>query len=97
MIVSIDGCHLHFEVSSDGSCGQPRFWDRFPLLWSGCRLTHGVRKGWVGFEVRLERKLLTADQEVKDPYGLRVGWSVGDSSLLLGEDSLLSEHVFSVC
>uniref|UniRef100_A0A3B5QM71 Si:ch211-107m4.1 n=1 Tax=Xiphophorus maculatus TaxID=8083 RepID=A0A3B5QM71_XIPMA len=88
MIVSIDGCHLHFEVSSDGSCGQPRFWDRFPLLWSGCRLTHGVRKGWVGFEVRLERKLLTADQEVKDPYGLRVGWSVGDSSLLLGEDEL---------
>ncbi|XP_008418688.1 heterogeneous nuclear ribonucleoprotein U-like protein 2 [Poecilia reticulata] len=80
------GCHLHFEVSSDGSCGQPRFWDRFPLLWSGCRLTHGVRQGRVGFEVRLERRLLTADQEVKDPYELRVGWSVGDSSLLLGED-----------
>ncbi|XP_007550360.1 heterogeneous nuclear ribonucleoprotein U-like protein 2 [Poecilia formosa] len=80
------GCHLHFEVSSDGSWGQPRFWDRFPLLWSGCRLTHGVRQGRVGFEVRVERRLLTADQEVKDPYGLRVGWSVGDSSLLLGED-----------
>uniref|UniRef100_A0A3B3Y8L7 SAP domain-containing protein n=1 Tax=Poecilia mexicana TaxID=48701 RepID=A0A3B3Y8L7_9TELE len=86
LIVSTDGCHLHFEVSSDGSWGQPRFWDRFPLLWSGCRLTHGVRQGRVGFEVRVERRLLTADQEVKDPYGLRVGWSVGDSSLLLGED-----------
>ncbi|XP_054890604.1 heterogeneous nuclear ribonucleoprotein U-like protein 2 isoform X2 [Poeciliopsis prolifica] len=82
------GCHLHFEVSSDESCGQPRFWDRFPLLWSGCRLTHGVRQGRVGFEVRLERKLLTSDQEVKDPYRLRVGWSVSDSSLLLGEDKL---------
>ncbi|XP_072251655.1 heterogeneous nuclear ribonucleoprotein U-like protein 2 [Leuresthes tenuis] len=85
------GCHLHFEVGPDGSCGQPRFWDRFPLLWSGCRLTHGVQEGRVGFEVRLERKLLTKQpegQEVREPYGLRVGWSVADTSLLLGEDEL---------
>lgn len=85
------GRHLHFEVGPDGSCGQPRFWHRFPLLWSGCRLTHGLRQGRVGFEVRLERKLLTAepeDREVKERYGLRVGWSVDDSSLLLGEDQL---------
>ncbi|CAJ1058750.1 heterogeneous nuclear ribonucleoprotein U-like protein 2 isoform X2 [Xyrichtys novacula] len=83
--------HLHFEVSHDGTCGQPHFWERFPLLWSGCRLTHGVLKGKVGFEVRLERKLLTT-QEGKDadmdPYGLRVGWSMANSSLLLGEDEL---------
>ncbi|MEQ2203816.1 hypothetical protein XENOCAPTIV_004007, partial [Xenoophorus captivus] len=49
-------------------------------------LTHGVRQGRVGFEVRLERKLLTVeseDQVVKDSYGLRAGWSVGNSSLLL--------------
>uniref|UniRef100_A0A669EED6 Si:ch211-107m4.1 n=1 Tax=Oreochromis niloticus TaxID=8128 RepID=A0A669EED6_ORENI len=85
------GSHLHFEVSPDGSSGQPRFWAQFPLLWSGCRLTHGVQQGRVGFEVRLERKLLTAqpdDHEVREPYGLRVGWSVADSSLLLGEDEL---------
>ncbi|KAM4555426.1 heterogeneous nuclear ribonucleoprotein U-like protein 2 [Odontesthes bonariensis] len=85
------GCHLHFEVGPDGCCGQPRFWDRFPLLWSGCRLTHGVQQGRVGFEVRLERKLLTKhpeSQEVGEPYGLRVGWSVADTSLLLGEDEL---------
>ncbi|XP_037531712.1 heterogeneous nuclear ribonucleoprotein U-like protein 2 [Nematolebias whitei] len=82
-------CHLHFEVGPDGSCGQPRFWDRFPLLWSGCRLSHGVQEGRVGFEVRLERKLLAGeaeDQEVREPYGLRVGWSTADTSLLLGED-----------
>ncbi|XP_044061283.1 heterogeneous nuclear ribonucleoprotein U-like protein 2 [Siniperca chuatsi] len=81
--------HLHFEVGPDCSCGQPRFWARFPLLWSGCRLTHGVLQGRVGFEVRLERKLLTAqleEQEDMDPYGLRVGWSVASTSLLLGED-----------
>ncbi|KAM6923756.1 heterogeneous nuclear ribonucleoprotein U-like protein 2 [Xenentodon cancila] len=84
-------CHLHFEVGPDGFCGQPRFWDRFPLLWSGCRLTHGVQQGRVGFEARLERKLLTSqpeDQEDEEPYGLRVGWSVSDTSLVLGEEEL---------
>ncbi|XP_040904603.1 heterogeneous nuclear ribonucleoprotein U-like protein 2 [Toxotes jaculatrix] len=83
--------HLHFEVGPDGSCGQPRFWDQFPSLWSGSRLTHGVLQGRVGFEVRLERKLLTAqleEQEVMEPSGLRVGWSLADTSLLLGEDEL---------
>ncbi|XP_030595167.1 heterogeneous nuclear ribonucleoprotein U-like protein 2 isoform X2 [Archocentrus centrarchus] len=85
------GSHLHFEVGPDGSCGQPRFWARFPLLWSGCRLTHGVQQGRVGFEVRLERKLLSIqpdDQQARELYGLRVGWSVADSTLLLGEDKL---------
>ncbi|XP_015234790.1 PREDICTED: heterogeneous nuclear ribonucleoprotein U-like protein 2 [Cyprinodon variegatus] len=85
------GCHLHFKVSSDGSCGEPRFWDRFPLLWSGCKLSHGVRQGRVGFEVRLERKLTNLEPEAlqaKQAYGLRVGWSGGESSLLLGEDEL---------
>ncbi|KAM3836030.1 heterogeneous nuclear ribonucleoprotein U-like protein 2 [Diretmus argenteus] len=86
------GSHLHFEVEPDGAGGQPRFWARFPLLWSGCRLTHGVLRGRVGFEVRLERKLL-----VEEPgeaggglefYGLRVGWSAANGSVLLGEDQL---------
>ncbi|XP_034545581.1 heterogeneous nuclear ribonucleoprotein U-like protein 2 isoform X2 [Notolabrus celidotus] len=84
-------CHLHFEAGPDGACGQPRFWERFPLLWSGCRLTHGVRQGRVGFEVRLERKLLTSqlgNDADADSYGLRVGWSMGNSSVLLGEDKV---------
>ncbi|KAM8733380.1 heterogeneous nuclear ribonucleoprotein U-like protein 2 isoform 1-T1 [Acanthopagrus schlegelii] len=79
--------HLHFEVGSDGVCGQPRFWARFPLLWSGCRLTHGVFQGRVGFEVRLERTLSNTQDEM-DPHGLRVGWSMTNTSLLLGEDEL---------
>ncbi|XP_060904289.1 heterogeneous nuclear ribonucleoprotein U-like protein 2 [Labrus mixtus] len=89
--VSLDVGHLHFEASPDGSCGQPRFWERFPLLWSGCRLTHGVLQGRVGFEVRLERKLLTTELEKHagmDLYGLRVGWSLANGSLLLGEDEV---------
>ncbi|XP_068614340.1 heterogeneous nuclear ribonucleoprotein U-like protein 2 [Brachionichthys hirsutus] len=81
--------HLHFEVGPDGACGQPRFWARFPLLWSGCRLTHGMRQGGAGFEVRLERKLSTARLEEEKEVcarGVRVGWSTTTASLLLGED-----------
>uniref|UniRef100_A0A8D3B455 Uncharacterized protein n=1 Tax=Scophthalmus maximus TaxID=52904 RepID=A0A8D3B455_SCOMX len=90
-VVTTDDCHLHFEASSNGSCGQPRFWDQFPSLWSGCRLTHGVLRGRVGFEVRLERKLMTTQlvkEEDTEPHGVRVGWSVAGTSLLLGEDEL---------
>ncbi|XP_071362938.1 heterogeneous nuclear ribonucleoprotein U-like protein 2 [Trachinotus anak] len=83
--------HLHFEVGPDEACGQPRFWAQFPSLWSGSRLTHGVLRGRVGFEARLERKLSTTqleEQEVTEPCGVRVGWSVADTALLLGEDEL---------
>lgn len=80
--------HLHFEVDADGRSGLPRFWNRFPLLWSGCRLTHGVQRGSVSFEVRVERNLFTVGGELKERCGLRVGWSTADASLLLGEDEL---------
>ncbi|XP_030251765.1 heterogeneous nuclear ribonucleoprotein U-like protein 2 isoform X2 [Sparus aurata] len=79
--------HLHFEVGPDGARGQPRFWARFPLLWSGCRLTYGAFQGRVGFEVRLERTLSNTQGEM-DPHGLRAGWSMTNTSLLLGEDEL---------
>ncbi|XP_037117005.1 heterogeneous nuclear ribonucleoprotein U-like protein 2 isoform X1 [Syngnathus acus] len=82
--------HLHFQVGPDGACGQPRFWDRFPLLWSGCRLTHGVSQGRVGFEVRLERRLsnpLPDGPESDQSYGMRIGWSLIQTSLLLGEEA----------
>lgn len=45
----------------------------------------------MGFEVRVERTLLATqprDEDDKYPYGLRVGWSTPDTSLLLGEDIL---------
>lgn len=81
-----DDSHLHFEVGPDGARGQPRFWARFPLLWSGCRLTHGAFQGRVGFEVRVERTLSNTQGEM-DPHGLRAGWSMTNTSLLLGKDS----------
>lgn len=41
----------------------------------------------MGFEVRLESKLSTQCEKEEDlrAYGVRVGWSVSSSSLLLGE------------
>lgn len=84
--VSPDTCDLHFQVSSRGSRGQPRFIEQFPFLWSGCRLTYGAHQGRVGFEVRFERKLLAPWKEADpEPHGLRVGWSVDNSSLQLGK------------
>ncbi|KAJ0044177.1 hypothetical protein NL108_005224, partial [Boleophthalmus pectinirostris] len=83
---------LHFEVDPDGAGGHPQFWDRFPLLWSGCRLTHGVKQNRVGFEVKLERLPTSQPQEQHndemESFGLRIGWSVASTSLLLGKDYL---------
>ncbi|XP_057706776.1 heterogeneous nuclear ribonucleoprotein U-like protein 2 isoform X2 [Corythoichthys intestinalis] len=81
--------HLHFEVDSDGACGQPRFWVKFPLLWSGCRLSHGVSQGRVGFQVRLERRLSISQPDASQgdqTYGMRIGWSAAQTSLMLGQE-----------
>ncbi|XP_010896671.2 heterogeneous nuclear ribonucleoprotein U-like protein 1 [Esox lucius] len=86
------GGDLHFEVGQDGCTGQPRFWEHCPLLWSGCRLTHGAHKGRVGFEARFDKKLVSPalDAEDSEPYGLRVGWSADhwNSSMMLGDVDL---------
>ncbi|KAF5897589.1 heterogeneous nuclear ribonucleoprotein U-like protein 2, partial [Clarias magur] len=81
---------LHFEVGADGSSGQPLLWEKFPLLHSGCRVTHGFTQGKVGFEVKYVKKLSAATVTAVDPepYVLRVGWSVDGSSLQLGEEEL---------
>ncbi|KAK3526697.1 hypothetical protein QTP70_032082 [Hemibagrus guttatus] len=81
---------LHFEVSSDRSSGQPLLWEKFPLLHSGCRLTHGFTRGKVGFEVKYVKRLSAATMTCvsSKPHVLRVGWSVHGSSLQLGEEEL---------
>ncbi|KAF7702319.1 heterogeneous nuclear ribonucleoprotein U-like protein 2 [Silurus meridionalis] len=80
---------LHFEVGADGSSGQPLLWEKFPLLHSGCRLTHGFTHGKVGFEVKYVKSLSTTTvTSVNLEHVLRVGWSVDGSSLQLGEEEL---------
>ncbi|XP_073676843.1 heterogeneous nuclear ribonucleoprotein U-like protein 1 [Garra rufa] len=84
-------CDLHFEVDSDGSSGQPLFWEKFPLLWSGCRMTHGFCQGKVGFEAKFVKRLSAPALDTscgQDGHVLRVGWSVDNTSLQLGEVEL---------
>lgn len=82
-------------MDPEGSCVRPRFWDRFPLLWAGCRLTHGVQRGGpgTGFEVRLEGRSHTsmaagaeqaAGEHRLESHSLRVGWAADCSHLPLG-------------
>lgn len=92
LLVGADDGHLHFEVAADGMCGHPRYCAQFPSLWSGCRLTHGVLRGQVGFEVRMEKAPMSPHfqlrREDEDFPGLRVGWSVAGSSTLLGKSEV---------
>lgn len=84
-------CDLHFEVDSNGSSGQPLFWEKFSLLWSGCRMTHGFCQGKVGFEAQFVKRLSAPGLDTNndpDLYVLRVGWSVDNTSLQLGEVEL---------
>ncbi|XP_016336671.1 heterogeneous nuclear ribonucleoprotein U-like protein 2 isoform X1 [Sinocyclocheilus anshuiensis] len=84
-------CDLHFEVDSDGSSGQPLFWETFPLLWSGCRMSHGFCQGKVGFEAKFVKRLSAPALDTScdpDRHVLRVGWSVDNTSLQLGEVEL---------
>lgn len=52
-VLPADNSDLHFKVGEDGMSGQPLLWEKFPLLWSGCRLSHGVQYGKVIFEVKV--------------------------------------------
>ncbi|CAL8264225.1 unnamed protein product [Lota lota] len=91
---------LHFEMDPDSSSGRPLFWARFPLLWSGCRLTHGVQWGTTSsFEVRVEgtahasAAALPSSRQAgaerrPDALSLRVGWAPDNNCLPLGEEQL---------
>ncbi|KAL2077078.1 hypothetical protein ACEWY4_026582 [Coilia grayii] len=82
---------LHFKVGDDGISGHPLFWDKFPLLWSGCRLSHGVHYGKVSFEVKYVQRLASGALDTEtdpEPSALRVGWSIDGSGLQLGETEL---------
>lgn len=69
----------------------------YSLIWSGARTNYGVREGKVCFEVRLaeETQLGRAHQFRDEPHvrGFRVGFSLPDTTLLLGE----AENSFAYC
>ncbi|CAG5116918.1 unnamed protein product [Candidula unifasciata] len=60
----------------------------FRLMWAGARATHGVCKGKVYFEVKLEsyQDARCEGQNRQHSHLIRVGWSSATSSFALGED-----------
>lgn len=69
----------------------------YSLVWSGARTNYGVREGKVCFEVRLaeETQLGRTHQFRDEPHvrGFRVGFSLPNTTLLLGE----AENSFAYC
>ena len=48
-----DTCDLNLRISEDGTKANPINVEDFALMWSGARANYGVKKGKVGFEVKV--------------------------------------------
>ncbi|XP_039953054.1 heterogeneous nuclear ribonucleoprotein U-like protein 2 isoform X1 [Bactrocera tryoni] len=88
--------HLRIDPVTFTSA-KPMSHEIYSLIWSGARTNYGVREGKVCFEVRLaeETQLVRAHQFRDEPHvrGFRVGFSLPDTTLLLGE----AENSFAYC
>uniref|UniRef100_A0A0A1WKD5 Heterogeneous nuclear ribonucleoprotein U-like protein 1 n=1 Tax=Zeugodacus cucurbitae TaxID=28588 RepID=A0A0A1WKD5_ZEUCU len=88
--------HLRIDPVTFTSA-KPMSHEIYSLIWSGARTNYGVREGKVCFEVRLaeETQLGRTHQFRDEPHvrGFRVGFSLPDTTLLLGE----AEHSFAYC
>lgn len=59
----------------------------FGLMWAGARATYGVCRGRACFEVRIDGNCNTQHLENEPtPNVLRVGWSLDEASMQLGEE-----------
>ncbi|KAK7068033.1 hypothetical protein SK128_019253 [Halocaridina rubra] len=67
---------------------QPLTLQGFAYVWHGVRSTYGFMRGRVFFEVKIMDHLAVPhlEEDEKYPHVLRVGWSIDDSGLVLGED-----------
>lgn len=67
---------------------QPLTMQGFGYVWHGVRATYGFTRGRVFFEVKGEDYMPVPqlEEEEQHPHVLRVGWSVDDAGLTLGED-----------
>uniref|UniRef100_A0A667XM63 Heteroous nuclear ribonucleoprotein U like 1 n=1 Tax=Myripristis murdjan TaxID=586833 RepID=A0A667XM63_9TELE len=89
-LVTIDtyNCDLHFKVSRDRYSGYPLTIEGFAYLWAGARATHGVTRGRVCYEMKVNEdipvKHLPASEP--DPHVVRIGWSLNTCSTQLGEE-----------
>lgn len=77
---------LTLKVSKeDFLTGEPFFKDGWGYVWSGVRATHGFESGKVFFEVKLTEHLESKLENEKQLHEVRVGFSLNDSPLQLGE------------
>ena len=81
---------LHFTIRPDGLGGSGLTEQGFSNLWAAARATWGLTGGKYFYEVKVEKNL---DVDLPDteehPNALRLGWSVDEAGLGLGE-ALLS-------
>lgn len=80
-------CDLHFQMGKERCSGNPLLSVTFPLLWSGAKATHGVKKGRVCFEAKVIQNIKNeSDDAVADGHIFRVGWSTDSPNLQLGQN-----------
>ncbi|KAM4696382.1 heterogeneous nuclear ribonucleoprotein U-like protein 1 [Rhinophrynus dorsalis] len=79
---------LHFKLDRDRTVGYPLTIEGFAYLWSGARATHGVNRGRVFFEMKINEEIAVGHLPASepDPHVVRVGWSLDSCSTQLGEE-----------
>ncbi len=78
LIIDKEAGLLAYPMSGEGFCS----------MWAGCRANYGIDHGKIAFEVNLDDYCECPDVPKcvdTEPHLIRIGWSVAESSLQLGE------------
>jgi heterogeneous nuclear ribonucleoprotein U-like protein 1 len=80
---------LYFKIGPDGLTGRGLSQQGFSQLWAAAKATWGAKGGKVFYEIKVvEHVTVDLPESEEHPNALRVGWSVGESGLGLGEAPL---------